>query len=261
MNDRNLYFAIAALAVAHPVFAQSVSFSAQYEVSAAVDARRAKDHPDVARYAEKMIDMFGGAIPVGGVTDSVTLAPTSYRITSTGKAAAVISAVLPGDTLSRTSEGTAGGGAYLTSRRFTETRGKGEPRTVTLDYAQKVATYVKGGQITKREAIKYRTADVAALPYLFFRQPLPKAQTTVAATDGISTRLMSFVPSKDKATVAGATIPAIKLTRRVYAKDDAMIELWLRESDGFPLRVRLDLNAKYGVVFDQKLAALPVLPR
>jgi hypothetical protein len=253
--------ALLALVASAPGFAQNVNFSAQYEISAAVDARRAKDHPDAARYAEKMIGMFGGSIPVGTMTDVVALTPTSYRINSSVKAATMIAAVLPGDTALRTSEGSAGGGAYLTSRRFTEKRGNGEPRLVTLDYTKKVASYFKGGKITKREAIKYRTADVAALPYLFYKQPLPKAETTVAATDGISTRLMSFVPSKDSAKVAGVAIPALKLTRRIYAKDDAMIEIWVRESDGFPLRVRLDLNAKYGVIFDQRLAALPTLPK
>lgn len=248
------------LAASNASHAQTVSFTAQYEVSASVDARRAKDHPDAARYAEKLIGMFGGAIPVGTMTDSVTLMPTSYRINSTVKAASMIAALLPGDTALRTSEGSAGGG-YLTSRRFTEKRGNGEPRLVTLDYTSKVAAYYKGGKMTKREAIKYRTADVAALPYLFFKQPLPKAETTVAATDGISTRLMSFVPSKDKAEVAGAAVPALKLTRKRYVKDDPMVEIWLRESDGFPLRVRLDLNAKYGVIFDQRLVAIPVLPK
>ena len=252
-------FAVGA-ACAAPCFAQTQNFSATYEVSAAVDARRAKEHPDAARYAEKFVSLFGGAIPVGSVTDTVALTPAGYKINSNGKAATAISAVLPGDTLTRTSEGATGGG-YLSSRRFTETRGNGQPRLVTLDYVGKVASYYKGGQITKREAIKYRTADVASLPYLFYRQPLPKAQTTIAATDGISTRLMSFVPSADRITIDGATIPAVKLTRRVYVKDDAMVELWVRQSDGFPLRVRLDLNAKYGVVFDQKLKSLPALPR
>lgn len=261
MKLRLLICAAVAAVAAVPGHAQNVNFSAHYDISAAVDAKRAKDHPDMARYAEKMIGMFGGAIPVGGVTDTVALTPTTYRITSSGKAAMAISAVLPGDTLVRTSEGTAGGGAYLTSRRFTETRGNGQPRLVTLDYGQKIAAYYKGGKITKREAIKYRTADVAALPYLFYKQPLPKAETTIAATDGISTRLMSFVPGKDVVKLGGAAIPAVKLTRKAYNRDDAMIELWLRESDGFPLRVRLDLNAKYGVVFDQRLTALPTLPR
>lgn len=232
------------------------TFSAEWEVDIAIDATKAKKNPGIAKAAENVLGLMGGSVSVATITDKVAFKDNNYSIASYAQANRLVSSLLPNSTATRTSRGRSDGG-YLVSVEFTEERTKGHQRKVALDYAKKTSSYSKSGQAVKTEALPYRTADTATLPYLFYKRPPPTARTIIAATDGMSTRIFRFAPSPDSVAIKGQNIPAIKLTHQPASANDAGLTLWVRKSDGFPLRVRLDMNARYGAIMDQKLKELP----
>ena len=64
---------------------------------------------------------------VATLVDKLSITGNRYRMDSNGKAGSVISAFLPDDSATRTSEGVFGGG-YPVTQRFTEKRGRGDQR-------------------------------------------------------------------------------------------------------------------------------------
>lgn len=254
-QTKNLVCALLALSLAGLAQAQTNSIATEWSVAIAVDAARAKEHASVAKAVEGAMGLIGGGVGVATLVDKLSITGNRYRMDSNGKAGSVISAFLPDDSATRTSEGVFGGG-YPVTQRFTEKRGRGDQRVTNVDFNTRVLSYFKGGKITKRESMSYRTTDSAMLPYAFYRQPLPTKASTVAVTDGISTRIFVLDPSNDSVSVDGKAVPALKLASRAGAKD-AGVELWVRKTDGFPLRLRLNLNAKYGAVIDQRLTVFP----
>ena len=99
------------------------------------------------------------------------------------------------------------------------------------------------------------------MPYLFLRQPLPQTSITIAATDGNSTKEFIMKPSDDMVQIGKDQVAAVHLTREFRHGDDAALDLWLRREDGMPLRLRVGLDEKYGVVLEQKLRELPPIAR
>lgn len=232
------------------------SFSTEWNIDVLVDAAKAKKNPGVAKAAEGVINLMGGSVNVGSMTDKLTFKNGSYAIVSLARANQIIANFLPNATATRTSRGRSDN-SYMASAEFTEERTKGHLRRVVLDYSKKVSSYYKSGKAQKRETLPYITADSASLPYLFYKKPAPAALVTVAATDGLSTRIFRLHPSPDSVTINGKPIPAIKLTHAPASPSEAGLSMWIRKTDGFPLRVRLDLNARYGAILDQQLKALP----
>lgn len=228
----------------------------QWNIDVMVDAAKAKKNPGVAKAAEGALSLMGGSVSVGSMTDKLIVKNGSYAIVSQATATPIIASFLPNATATRTSRGRSDN-SYLASTEFTEERTKGQLRRVVLDYSKKSTQYFKAGQPTKRETLPYLTADSASLPYLFFKRPTPGALVTVAATDGLSTRIFRLHPSPDSVIINGKPIPAIKLTHAPASPSEAGLSMWIRKTDGFPLRVRLDLNARYGAILDQQLKALP----
>jgi len=241
-----------------PAYAQTLSFTAEWNVRVAVDAAKAKSNPKIAKAVGSSLDMIGGSLEIGTVTDHVVFnsGNNSYNIHSRAEAALMISKFLPNATASRSSIGRTDA-PYMTSVQFTEERTKGQERKVILDYAHKVSVYSKAGKPGKREQLPYRTADSASLPYLYFHKPLPTGLSVVAMTDGSSTRIFRFMPSPDSVTIDGHAIPSIRLTHHQSNPNDAGLTLWVRKTDGFPLRARLDMNSRYGAILDQEIAAIP----
>lgn len=232
------------------------SLKVEWNVEILVDAAKAKKNPGVAKAAESTLKLMGGSIGIASITDQLTFRNGSYAIASQARANPMIASLLPNSTATRTSRGRADG-SYMTSVEFTEERTKGHQRKVVLDYGKKTSFYFKAGQAVKQEPLPYRTADLATLPYLFYKKAVPTSMVAVAATDGLSTRLFRLAPTPDSVSVDGKTIPAVKLTHQATTPNEAGLSVWIRKSDGFPLRIRLDMNARYGAIMDQQLKALP----
>jgi hypothetical protein len=101
--------------------------------------------------------------------------------------------------------------------------------------------------------------DIASLPYLFLGRPAPTAPFSVAYTDAKSVKLAGFRISRENLAVAGATVATTKLTSASSNPNDPRIEIWLRNEDSFPLRVRVGVSAQYGAIADQTIKTLPPL--
>lgn len=248
-------FAAGAVAQTAPL-----KFVARYDLSITVDAKRNSEAISKAKVAKGAMALLGGSVLAGTIEDVVSISDDAYTITSSGKANRILAAVLGGDTLLRRSEGAVGGG-YLASQKFSETRGSKLRLAVRTDYPKRISTYFKNGKETKVEAVNYRIADSASMPYLFLRQPLPVTSITIAATDGKYSRQIYMKPSDEVIQIGKDQVAAVHLSRDQRQRDDASLDLWLRKEDGMPLRFRLGLDDKYGVVLDQKLRELPPIAK
>lgn len=237
-----------------------LKFVARYDLSVTVDAKRNSEATTKVKATKGAMALLGGSIAAGSIEDVVNISATSYSVSSSGRANRLVAAVLGGDTLSRRSEGAVGGG-YLASQKFSETRGAKTRLAVNTDYPKRIATYYKNGKQTKIEAVNFRIADSASMPYLFLRQPLPATPITIAATDGRATRQIYLNPTDEVVQIGKQQIAALHLARNQRQSDEAAVDLWLRKDDGMPLILRLGLDDKYGVVLEQKLRELPPIAK
>lgn len=229
---------------------------ARYDLSITVDANRPSEAVSRVKAAKGAMALLGGSIAAGTIEDVVNIGDEAYTISSTGKADRILATLLGGDTLTRRSEGAVGGG-YMASQRFSESRGTKRRLGVNTDYPKRIAIFYKNGKESKVETVNYRIADSASMPYLFLRQPLPLTAMTIAATDGIAIREFIMKVSDEVVQVGKAQVAAVHLTRDQRKGDDASLDLWVRKEDGMPLRFRVGLDDKYGVVLEQKLRELP----
>lgn len=233
-----------------------LKFVARYDLSITVDANRPSEAVSRVKAAKGAMALLGGSIAAGTIEDVVNIGDEAYTISSTGKADRILATLLGGDTLTRRSEGAVGGG-YMASQRFSESRGTKRRLGVNTDYPKRIAIFYKNGKESKVETVNYRIADSASMPYLFLRQPLPLTAMTIAATDGIAIREFIMKVSDEVVQVGKAQVAAVHLTRDQRKGDDASLDLWVRKEDGMPLRFRVGLDDKYGVVLEQKLRELP----
>lgn len=229
---------------------------ARYDLSITVDANRPSEAVSRVKAAKGAMALLGGSISAGTIEDVVNIGDEAYTISSTGKADRILATLLGGDTLTRRSEGAVGGG-YMASQRFSESRGTKRRLGVNTDYPKRIAIFYKNGKESKVETVNYRIADSASMPYLLLRQPLPLTAMTIAATDGIAIREFIMKVSDEVVQVGKAQVAAVHLTRDQRKGDDASLDLWVRKEDGMPLRFRVGLDDKYGVVLEQKLRELP----
>jgi hypothetical protein len=234
-----------------------VRFTAHYVLGISIDPARNAEVSTALKAAKGAMSLVGGLVSAGTVDDTVSLTGDRYSIVSRTKANRLVAAVLKGDTLTRQSEGAVDNAGYIASEKFTETRGAKHRYAVTTDYDKRTSNYAFNGKPTTKEAVQYRIADTASMPYLFLRQPLPSGSFTVAATDGRKLRQFALNAAEDVVAIGNKNVMALRLTRTRLEGNDAALDIWLRKEDGMPLRIRVGLDKKYGIVLDQKLAELP----
>jgi hypothetical protein len=95
------------------------------------------------------------------------------------------------------------------------------------------------------------------LPYLFLGRTPPSAPLSVAYTDGRAVRIATFRPRNESLRVGATDVPTVRLSSVQRTTSDPLIEIWMRASDGFPLRIRLGLSYQYGAIADQWITQLP----
>jgi len=251
--------ALLALVLAPCAFASS--FSASYVVHMSVDAAKANPPNATERTFVQGAAMLG-LFEVGSITDTGSLAGGVFKLDSVGVGSRALRTLIPDDRLEtrRSSEGVIRDG-HLVTLRFSDKRGSSALLTYSADLAAKRYELRRGGKVTETGPLKYSNVDIAALPYLFLGRPAPTAPFAVAYTDGKSVRLVGFRPARDSLTVAGTTVAATRLASAGNNPADPRIEIWLRNEDSFPLRVRVSMSAQYGAMADQQIKALPPLFR
>jgi hypothetical protein len=233
------------------------TFNATYTVHMLVDANKAAPQTATDRAMIQGAAMLGW-FEVGTITDSGTLAAGVFRLKSVGTGSRSLKTLIPDDRLeiNRTSEGQIRQGSLVTLR-FSDKRGSSPLLTYAADLPKKRYEMRRGGQVTETGALKYPNVDIAALPYLFLGRPAPTGAFSVAYTDAKSVKLAGFRVTRENLTVAGTTVATTRLTSASSNPDDPRIEIWLRNEDGFPLRVRVGVSAQYGAIADQQIKSIP----
>jgi hypothetical protein len=158
--------------------------------------------------------------------------------------------------MTRSSEGQIRGGNLVTLR-FSDKRGSSPLLSYAADIGKKRYEMRKGGAVTEAGALTYSNVDIASLPYLFLGRTPPAAPFSVAYTDGKSIKLAGFRVTKEELSVAGAKVATTRLVSAPRNANEPLIEIWLRNDDSFPLRVRVGMSAQYGAVADQIIKTLP----
>lgn len=239
--------------------AQANPFSATYLVHMSVDAGKATPQNATERTMIQGAAMLG-LFEVGTITDSGSLAGGVFKLKSVGSGSRALRTIIPDDKLeiSRSSEAQIRQGSLVTLR-FTDKRGSSPLLTYSADLGKKRYEMRRAGQVTETGALKYANVDIAALPYLFLGRPAPTAAFSVAYTDAKSVKLAGFRVTRENLTVADTRVATTKLTSASSNAADPRIEIWLRNEDSFPLRVRVGVSTQYGAVADQTIKSLPPL--
>jgi hypothetical protein len=250
--QRGLWLSVvlAGAAALLPSSALAQSQSATYEVYAEVDGKNAP-----AWLAA--MGRLTGSIKVASATETVTVKGDRWTIDSQAQGAAILSKVFDNLKVTRRSEGAWYPSGPATSR-YTEKRGSREPESAAFDYRKGIVGFSRGSQHLKTEPVKYLTSDVLALPYSFLGRPRPTGPVTLAYTDGRNLRTAVFdgtvvFPYE----VAGQKVPTVRFVARRPSPTSPEIEIWVRAEDGYPVRIKVGLSAKYGVRADAVATTLP----
>jgi hypothetical protein len=199
----------------------------------------------------------GGSVSVGSLQETLSYPKLGqYRIKSDIHGGKVLETVWSNSHDLRFSQGVIGA-AHLETTRFYDKRGDRDALQTAVDAAKKRVEFFDGQRSVKVEPLKGDTTDLVALPYLFLGRPLPAKPFTVWMVDGKNSREVTFDVSPAPFAIAGTSVDAVKFSARRPRADDAQIEIWVRRSDGMPLHVRVGLNAKYGIVLEENLTAVP----
>jgi Protein of unknown function (DUF3108) len=226
------------------------SFTVQYTAEAVVD--KAKASTTVAAVG----GIFGGSVTVASVTDKVNFTKDSFAIESVASAGSVVSMLSNGNnSFVRTSKGSIANNT-LNSLQFVDIRGKSAPIVALVNPGKTQWSFVQNKKVLNRAPYKAGAQDIASLMYAFIGR-VPTAPFTTQVVDGKSIKTASFGVIKETVTVPSGKWDTVKLTRVNKAAGDAAIDLWLRASDGAPVRLRVGMNEKYGVLLDFKSTVLP----
>lgn len=194
-----------------------------------------------------------GAVKVATMQDIGTIQANNYAMRSNLVGSSILSAFYSNLTISRNSQGKFVNGVSFT-QRYTDKRGSAEELVVVPNMAAKRYDFYVGKKLVNSVPIVYAATDLAMLPYAFIGKPAPQKASFIAYTDGKAIRTTSLTPVVEKLKLAGKEIDAVRLTG---SSSGASVDLWLRASDSYPLRMRVGLNAQYGAVLDQRIREVP----
>lgn len=231
------------------VLAAQISNNWVYKISIVKDAPT----PDMATKAIAAAGMLLGSVTVAQGSDIGTIDEKTFDLTSRIKVSTLLSMLDSNLNMLRQSNGTFENGIAFT-RRYTDKRGSKPQMQMVADMKRRHYAFSKGTESTRNDPMKYIMVDMAMLPYAFMGRTAPKNIFSIVFTDGKSTYSTSLTPKPEKIEMAGKTISAIRLSG--FASGGSL-DLWVREADGYPLHMRIGLNARYGAVLDQKVESVP----
>ncbi len=199
-----------------------------------------------------------GAVKIASMQDSGTIDAKSYVVRSNVVrsnvvGASILSAFYSNLTMSRNSQGKFFNGVSFT-QRYSDKRGSADELVVVPNITAKKYDFFVGKKLVNSVPIVYAATDLAMLPYAFIGKPAPQKASFIAYTDGKAIRTTNLTPVPEKIKLSGKEIDAVRLTG---SSSGASIDLWLRAADGYPLRMRVGLNAQYGAVLDQRIREVP----
>ncbi len=236
------------LCLAHSAFAQH-SYTLQFTAEAVVD--KAKASTSVAAVG----GLFGGSATVASVTDKIAFNADNYLIESVASASKVVSMLSENTSFVRSSKGSLTPQG-LSSLQYVDIRGKTPAIVALVNPAKTQWSFVQNKQVLGRAPYKSGAVDIASLMYAYIGR-IPSAPFTTQLVDGKNIKPVTFAVNKESLTVPSGKWDTVKLTRVSKAPGDAAIDLWLRASDGAPVRLRVGMNDRYGILLDFKNTQVP----
>jgi hypothetical protein len=194
-----------------------------------------------------------GSVKVATLQDAGTIDAKSYALRSNIAGNSVISAFYANANILRSSRGNFVNGVAMT-QRYSDKRGAIDELVVTPNFAAKKYDFYRAGKLVDSKPIVYAATDLAMLPYAFIGKPAPVKASFIAYTDGKAIRTTNLTPTLEKLKVGGKDVDAVKLTG---TSSGANLDIWVRATDSYPLRMRVGLNAQYGAVLDQRIKDIP----
>ncbi|WP_150699021.1 DUF3108 domain-containing protein [Pandoraea terrae] len=202
--------------------------------------------------------ILNGNVHVGVVEETLTFTDNKFDIRSVGKPAEIVAKVFKNATIVRQSDGNISAGRFFTAR-YMERRGESYEKTAVIDTRGKKVHFYDGQNLVADSPLPGGVTDNLSFPYAFLGRKMPAAPIHAVATDGRTMRPMTFDVSEEMLVIGKQNYPAVKLRRRKIESDDAGIELWFLRGSNFPLRVRVEMSQKYGVIVDQTLRGAPAV--
>ena len=254
MNKKNLSFlALMAFCLApfvvKPVIAAPLSAQWAYKISIVKGAPT----PDMATKAIAAAGVVFGAVTVANGSDSGTIDNKGFNLRSNIKVAALLSMLDSNLNMSRQSSGVFFGDYSFTQSYF-DKRGSNPPLQFVVNTKTKQYVFTNGPGPAHIEPFKYMVVDMAMLPYSFIGRPAPKSKSFVAFSDGKTIYSTTLTPKVEKLEIAGKDISSVRLSG---IASGSSLDIWVREADGYPLQMRVGLNAQYGAVLEQRIEAVP----
>lgn len=241
-------FCLAPIAV-KPVIAAPVSAQWVYKISIVKGAPT----PDMATKAIAAAGMLFGAVTVANGADVGTIDGKGFSLRSNINVAALLSMLDSNLNMSRQSNGVFFGD-YAFTQSYLDKRGSNPPLQFVVNTKTKQYVFTNGPGPAHLEPFKYMVVDMAMLPYSFIGKPAPKVKSFVAFSDGKKIFSTTLTPKAEKLEIAGDDIAAVRLSG---VASNSALDIWVREADGYPLQMRIGLNAQYGAVLEQRIEAVP----
>jgi hypothetical protein len=227
-------------------------FSVSYSANLTLDEKQA----NLTGMSKTMVSALSGkAVTIADVTDTVTLTKNTYHIQSTGTLKTILAMFVSKGTFVRVSDGQISD-STLNTLRYVDIRASNPPLTTLIDEKNSNILFYNGKTKTATTPYKNKIRDVLSVGYSFIGK-LPTSAFTTTLADGKSIKQAVFDVSKETLALPTGKTDTIKLTRRLASKGDASVEYWLRASDGLPLRMRIGMNERYGVILDMIATTIP----
>jgi hypothetical protein len=256
---KHLTFAIIAVAAnvtTGQVSAQTLQkFTVSYSVNLTLDQKQANATGMSKSMISALSGIVGNAVTIADVSDTVKFTKDTYHIQSTGTLKTILAMFVNKGSFVRISDGQISG-STLNTLRYVDIRASNPPLTTLIDEKNNNILFYSGKTKTGTAPYKNKIRDVLSLGYSFIGK-LPTSAVSTMMSDGKSIKEVVFDMKKETITLPTGRTDTIKLTRRLADRGDASVEYWLRASDGIPLRMRIGMNERYGVVLDMVATAVP----
>ena len=197
--------------------------------------------------------LLGSKFELAHFNESLVVNPDgTYRVQSVIEMNTLVSKLSPLDKIIRTGEGKVYEG-FPQSINSKEQRGSPSLElSSSADYAAKKINFSKGRVINKTIGLPVDgVIDINMLSYLFLGESNFQKELTlnVVWPKGLYSQ-QKFIGSDVVITFAGQKFPGIKYSKVPKNASDNALDIWIRKSDGKPMRILIGLSAKYGVILD-----------
>ena len=128
---------------------------------------------------------------------------------------------------------------------------KGDLHVAVVDYRRKRVQFMKNRQLVSEERIDGDLIDLASLPYYWIGRKVDARDLRIDVTDAKKIyRSEVFSASDLTVNFLGERQSVVRFVRQRKDPKTPPLELWVRKTDGIPIRVMTSLSPKHGVSLD-----------